>query len=177
MKKILLGLLMVVSLVVESRAGSIIGTIHAEGKAGAEQDGATGKYTSRRYKFVERVNYSELGDFVIYIDQTMTNTVPPSKPLQVITQKDAMFSPHVLPVMVGSVVEWPNYDDIAHNVFSMSDAKPFDLGLYKQPTIGRVTFDKIGRVDVFCSIHTRMNCVILVLPNPYFTSVRTQGRY
>jgi len=42
-----------------------------------------------------------------------------------------MFAPHVLPVMVGTIVEWPNKDDIYHNVFLYSEAKPFDLGLYK----------------------------------------------
>ena len=80
--------------------------------------------------------------------------------------------------MVGTTVEWPNYDDIYHNVFSMSDAKQFDLGLYKgDPPGKRVTFDKPGRVDVFCSIHENMHCIILVLENPYFASTDENGDY
>jgi len=72
-------------------------------------------------------------------------------------------------VVVGTKVEWPNNDDIFHNVFSMSETKPFDLELYKgNPPEKTVVFDKPGRVDVFCSIHANMNCVVLVLENPYF---------
>ena len=74
-----------------------------------------------------------------------------------------MFAPHVLPVLKGTTVEWPNNDDIYHNLFSYSDACPFDLGLYKSPDVGKVTFTNTGRVDVFCSIHSSMNCVVFVL--------------
>ena len=89
----------------------------------------------------------------------------------------ATFKPHVLPVMVGTTVEWPNNDDIFHNVFSMSEAKPFDLGFYKSHELKRVTFDKPGRVDIFCSIHTRMSCIVLVLENPFFAATDKNGNY
>jgi hypothetical protein len=93
-----------------SRAGTIVGAVHAEGKAGADQAAAGGKYESRKLKFVERVNYAELRDFVVYIDQAAPfKFEPPAKPLKV-AQKDGIFTPHVLPVLVGSVVEWPNND-------------------------------------------------------------------
>jgi hypothetical protein len=79
--------------------------------------------------------------------------------------------------MVGTTVQWPNNDDIYHNVFSMSEAKQFDLGFYRSDEIKRVIFDKPGRVDVFCSIHTRMSCIILVLENPFFSSTDKNGNY
>ena len=88
-----------------------------------------------------------------------------------------MFSPHVLPVVAGTTVEWPNNDEIFHNVFSISEPKQFDLGLYKQPEIKRVLFDRPGRVDVFCSIHTTMNCIILVLENSHFAATDAHGHY
>ncbi|MBI3876643.1 MAG: carboxypeptidase regulatory-like domain-containing protein [Verrucomicrobia bacterium] len=89
-----------------------------------------------------------------------------------------MFSPHILPVLAGTTVEWPNYDEILHNVFSMSETKPFDLDLYRgNPPEKRVVFDKPGRVDVFCSIHSAMSCVVLVLENPFFASTDAKGRY
>src|SRR5262249_39755583 len=59
----------------------------------------------------------------------------------------------------------------------MSEIKPFDLGLYKNNEVKRVTFDKPGRVDVFCSIHTKMSCIVLVLKNPYFASTDKNGNY
>src|SRR4029079_18714624 len=87
------------------------------------------------------------------------------------------FLPHVLPIVAGTTVEWPNNDDIFHNVFSMSEANPFDLGLYKNPDVKRVPFNKAGRVDVFCSIHANMNCVVDVLENPWFAVADAGGKY
>ena len=80
--------------------------------------------------------------------------------------------------MVGTVVKWPNYDEIFHNVFSMSDAAQFDLGLYKgDPPTARWTFDKPGKVDVYCSIHENMHCVVMVMSNPYFAVTDDKGHY
>jgi plastocyanin len=166
------------------RAGTIIGNVRAEGKADAADDSAAGKYASRKYKFAERIDYAELHDFVVYIEGPVgTNAViAPSKPVVVntsrVTQQGALFTPHVLPVVAGTTVEWPNNDEIFHNVFSMSEAKQFDLDLYKgNPPDKHVTFDKAGRVDVFCSIHANMHCIVLVLENPFFAVADDRGRY
>src|SRR2546423_13320423 len=167
----------------QADAGTISGAVHAEGKPGTEGDALCGKYDSREFEFAERVNYAEMHDFIVYIEGPMgpKPVAPPDKPAQVTTsrvhQKGAMFSPHVLPVLVGTTVEWPNNDDILHNAFSASTPNDFDLGLYKSPEIGRRQFDTPGRVDVFCSIHTRMSCIILVLENPYFASTNDKGGY
>ena len=160
----------------QARSGTIVGTVIARGPELAE--GAHGKYDSRKFKFVEKINYAELKDFIVYIDQPVTNasaTAP--KTVQVITQRDAVFRPRLLPVMVGTTVEWPNKDDIFHNVFSMSESNPFDLGLYKDPEVKKVKLEKPGRVDVFCSIHSQMNCLILVLQNPFFAATDKSGRF
>lgn len=161
------------------RAGVIIGTVKAEGKPeAADAAGKGGKYDSRKFKFVERVDYEEMRDFVVFIDGKPAGAVaPPAKPVQVITQRDAIFRPHLLPVVAGTTVEWPNKDEIFHNVFSMSETKQFDLGLYRDPEVKKVTFEKTGRVDVFCSIHSKMSCVILVLENPWFSAVDKNGQF
>ncbi|MDD5141712.1 MAG: carboxypeptidase regulatory-like domain-containing protein [Verrucomicrobiales bacterium] len=165
-------------------AGTITGMVRAESRMGAD-DGSSpdGAYASRKYKFVERVDYAAMHDFTVFIEGKVgTNNMASTNMAQVATtkvaQKDAIFSPHVLPIMVGTTVEWPNNDTICHNVFSMSDAKLFDLDLYKgNPPEKRVTFNQPGRVDVFCSIHANMHCVVLVLDNPYFASTDGNGRY
>lgn len=158
-------------------AGTLVGTVTARPKVEPGAGLAGGKYDSRRYKFVEKINYDELREFVVFIDKVATNAAPPAKPVQIVTQRDAVFRPHVLPLLVGTTVEWPNRDEIFHNVFSVSEAKEFDLGLYKGEEVKKVTFDKAGRVDVFCSIHKKMNCVILVLRNPWFAATDDKGRY
>jgi plastocyanin len=162
---------------VSSFAGTIIGTVIARGPEQAES-GQGGKYDSRKFKFIEKINYAELKDFIVYIDQPVTNAPPtPPKTVQVITQRDAVFRPRLLPVMAGTTVEWPNKDDIFHNVFSMSESNPFDLGLYKDPEVKKVKLEKAGRVDVFCSIHSQMTCIILVLKNPFFAATDKSGRF
>ena len=166
------------------RAGDITGIVHAQPKAGAEVAGGSGgAYESRKYKFVPRVDYAQMHDFVVYIDGlTVTNASPETNVVEVTTmrvaQRAAEFTPHVLPVLAGTWVEWPNNDDIYHNVFSYSDLAKFDLGLYKgNPPDKRVYFAHPGRVDVFCSIHENMHCVVMVMANPYFGTTDATGRY
>jgi plastocyanin len=163
--------------------GTITGNVSAQGKANMDANAADGAYASRKYKFVEKVDYAAMHDFVVYVEGTFgTNNAVSTNLEEVATtriaQEGAVFSPHVLPIMAGTTVEWPNNDRIYHNVFSMSDARQFDLGLYKgNPPDKRVKFDKPGRVDVFCSIHTSMNCIVLVLENPYFAATDGNGNY
>jgi plastocyanin len=170
------------AIALSARAGTISGTVHAEGKPEAEQTVSGGKYESRKYKFVPLVDYAALRDFVVYIEGPLgLKAAGPGQTVTVdtrrIKQKGAVFAPHVLPVAAGTTVEWPNNDDIFHNVFSYSETKPFDLGLYKNPEVKKMPFDKPGRVDVFCSIHANMHCIVLVLENPYFSATDENGRY
>ena len=166
-----------------THAGTLQGTVRAQPREGTgDTTSASGAYDSRKYKFVERVDYAHLTDFVVYLDSAIGANSLPSGAQRVhatakVLQKGAVFIPHVLPVQVGTAVEWPNLDDIFHNVFSYSDPKPFDLGLFKHPELKTVVFDKAGRVDVFCSIHKSMNCVVLVLETPFFAAVDERGRF
>ena len=171
-------LLLAVALGQPARAGTIVGSIRAQGATKAGGAGGADAYASRKYKFVEKVDYDRLQDFVVSIDQAIPSSPDgPAGGAPAIVQRDANFEPHVLPVAVGTGVKWPNEDDIYHNVFSMSDTKDFNLGLYGKEKTPLIVFDKIGRVDVFCGIHTKMHCIILVLPSPYFAMADNHGRY
>ncbi len=114
---------------------------------------------------------------VVYVAQVPEATFKaPAKPPKV-SQKGARFSPAVLPVVKGFAVDLTNDDWITHSVFSKSAAKPFDLGLYPKGETKLVTFDKLGAVELFCSIHPRMNAVVLVLQNPHFTKPDDTGAF
>lgn len=157
--------------------GTLVGTVRAEGREAPEDGEGSESYSSRRHRFVERVDYEKMRGFVVYVEGPAPESIKsPEQPVRVVVQQDATFSPDVMAVMVGTVVEWPNEDDIYHNVFSFSEAKPFDLGLYKEE-VKRVTFDRPGRVDVFCSIHKNMNCIVLVLENPWFAVADDEGAF
>lgn len=159
-------------------AGSIIGTVHARSAAETAEPASADKYQSRRYKFAEKVDYDHLRDFVVYVEEA-SPPLPPAPPGTdgKVVQKDASFEPHVLPIAVGTTVRWPNEDEIFHNVFSMSDTKSFNLGLYNREKVPAILFDKPGRVDVFCGIHSNMHCIILVLPNRFFAMADSRGRF
>lgn len=94
-----------------------------------------------------------------------------------IVQKNKRFSPHILPVVAGSIVDFPNLDPIFHNAFSNFDGKVFDIGLYAPGTSRSVRLDRPGVVRVFCNIHPTMSAVIAVLPTPYFAKSRADGHY
>jgi plastocyanin len=94
-----------------------------------------------------------------------------------ITQKDARFEPRVLPVLRGESVEFPNDDFIFHNVFSLSESQPFDLGAYGPGQTKSVAFTRTGLVRVYCNIHPQMLSTILVLENPFFATTDADGRF
>lgn len=92
-------------------------------------------------------------------------------------QKNETFVPHVLAVMAGATVDFPNSDSIFHNVFSLSKTKRFDLGRYPQGRSKSERFDRPGVVRVFCDIHSHMSAFIVVFSHPYFATTDGDGRY
>ena len=93
------------------------------------------------------------------------------------SQRDEQFAPHILPVYRGATVDFPNDDDVFHNVFSLSSAKTFDLGRFPKGSSKSDVFDKVGTVQVFCHIHSDMSAIVLVLENPHFAVPNDAGRY
>jgi len=113
---------------------------------------------------------------VIFIDGV---TAPPQTPSEnpSISHKGQRFTPRVLPVAAGGAVNFLNDDGIYHNVFSLSKAKTFDLGVYPQGTSKFVEFDRPGLVKIYCNIHPDMVSTILVLNNTFFATTGPDGSY
>lgn len=80
----------------------------------------------------------------------------------VVSQKGRAFSAKNLVVKQGDSVKFVNDDPFAHNVFSLSETKSFDLGSYGQGGAKTVTMDKAGTVEVECAVHPDMKLVIEV---------------
>ena len=104
---------------------------------------------------------------------------PSALPKKEVAQKDLAFLPSLLPVQVGTRVEFPNLDDTYHNIFSYSPAKRFDLGRYRpeERPIPSEVFDKPGLVTLRCEIHEHMRGLILVLDTPYVILTDPDGRF
>jgi plastocyanin len=98
-------------------------------------------------------------------------------PRAVMDQRNETFMPHVLAIMTGTVVDFPNSDKTYHNVFSLSKPKRFDLGRYAAGRSESVRFDRPGLVRVFCDIHSHMNAFILVFNHPFFHVTDVDGRF
>jgi plastocyanin len=121
---------------------------------------------------------SDRSGVVVYLEGVPGAPAAPAKsPAPAVRQRDKAFLPRVLAVTRGSAVEFPNEDKIYHNVFSLSQAGKFDLGLYKSGTSKSVVFDKPGVVDVYCNIHPDMVASIKVLDTTYYATTDREGRF
>lgn len=134
---------------------------------------------AKRYEIVTHGNVlsTEPPLAVIYLEGSFSKPVPHST--KQITQKNLAFVPSLLPVQVGTRIEFPNLDDTYHSIFSYSPAKRFDLGRYRpeERPIPSEIFDKPGLVTLRCDIHEHMRGLVLVLDTPHFVVSDTEGRY
>src|SRR5436189_4433085 len=114
---------------------------------------------------------------IVYLEGAFPN--PASLPTKQVAQKDLTFVPALLPIRVGTRVEFPNLDDTYHNIFSYSPAKRFDLGRYRpdEKPVPSVVFDTPGLVTLRCDIHEHMRGLILVLNTPYLGMTDGDGHY
>ncbi|MEO8051419.1 MAG: hypothetical protein ABI833_13460 [Acidobacteriota bacterium] len=104
--------------------------------------------------------------------------VPPASGKHaVMLQKEKTFSPHVLAIQAGSVVDFPNADPIFHNAFSSYNGQVFDIGLYPPASTRSVRFARQGVVRVFCNIHASMSALIVVVGSPYFATTKPDGTF
>jgi len=96
---------------------------------------------------------------------------------RVIEQRDRQFAPRVLAISAGSTVSFPNFDPIFHNVFSLSRAKAFDLGIYKNGESRDVTFAKEGLVGIGCNLHANMSAHLVVVAAPHYVVTDGKGSF
>lgn len=91
-------------------------------------------------------------------------------------QRHQRFEPDLLVIPVGATVEFPNFDPYFHNVFSLGDNRPFDLGLYQAGSARTRRFTQAGVSYVFCNIHPRMSGVILTVPSRWYAVSDAAGK-
>ena len=116
-------------------------------------------------------------DIAIFIDKVLENKFEPPKEAASLDQKNLVFVPHVMPILVGTKVNFPNNDSVKHNVFSPSKIKKFNLGTYGVGQSKSIVFDKPGKVALLCNVHAEMSAYALVLKNPYFAVTDKEGKF
>ncbi|HHT9126006.1 MAG TPA: carboxypeptidase regulatory-like domain-containing protein [Candidatus Brocadiia bacterium] len=116
-------------------------------------------------------------DTIVYIEKLDGNFAP-QETHAVMDQQNLVFIPHVLPIVVGTSVDFPNSDTVRHNVFSPAgSAKVFNLGTYDVGVIKTVVFDSIGEAPLLCNVHAEMSSFVVTLQNPYFAITDKAGAF
>lgn len=127
---------------------------------------------------VDVQNAGNNGDVIVFIDAKEGLESQPTSDQPVMNQENLKFVPHVLPVSVGTTVQFKNSDAVAHNIFTPSPAGDmFNLGSWKGDQVKTHTFDKTGEVVLLCNLHPEMEGYIYVTPNAYFAKTDNDGNY
>ena len=116
-------------------------------------------------------------DAVVYVDKIPGKTfMPPPTPV-ILDQVNLRFTPHVLPVLVGTNVAFPNSDPVRHNVFSPTATWKFNLGTYPRGSTKFRIFDKPGAITLLCNVHAEMSAYVIVTETPYSAVTDKDGRF
>jgi plastocyanin len=166
------------TLLVVACAGAAGAAATIEGRVALPKARAT-PVVNQRYEIVAKAGVLSTNPpvAIVYVEGDFPRPTP--APVVQLTQKDLTFTPALLPVQVGTRVEFPNLDDTYHNIFSFSPAKRFDLGRYRseERPIPSQVFDTAGLVTLRCDIHEHMRALILVLDTPHFAITDAQGHF
>lgn len=119
-----------------------------------------------------------LANNVIYIDHVDGNFSPPDKH-PVMNQIGLEFKPYVMPLLLGTTLDFLNSDDVLHNVFTPDKcADKFNLGTWTKNEIRSHTYEKLGCESVLlCNVHPEMEAYVIVLQNPYFAVSDANGNF
>lgn len=101
---------------------------------------------------------------------------PLVKRTAVMDQINRTFVPHVLPVQTGTWVEFPNSDNVRHQVFSVSPARRFSTPLYVGKPARPMHFPTAGVVALGCTVHEQMSAFIVIVDTPHFATTAKEGR-
>ena len=92
-------------------------------------------------------------------------------------QESKRFVPRTLIVPRQGTVEFPNNDPVFHNVFSVSGANRFDLGLYRSGASKSRSFAEPGLVRVYCNIHPQMVGFLMVVDSGFAAVTGRDGAF
>lgn len=115
---------------------------------------------------------------VVYMDHDFNGIVPAAAKHAVMDMTNMNFEPRILPVAVGTTVEFLNRDNVMHTVFTPSAvAGRFDLGVLSTGQTRSYTFTKPGIVPVLCAPHPEMEAYVVVLENPRYGVTDEKGNF
>lgn len=118
------------------------------------------------------------GNVVVFITRVEGKVFEPPKEHTIMDQKNLEFIPHVVPVLVGTTVDFLNSDDVLHNVFSPDyPGGKFNLGTWAKGIVKSYTFSAPGVATILCNVHPEMEAYIVAVKTPYFAVSDKDGNY
>jgi plastocyanin len=120
----------------------------------------------------------DCADATVYIGAIGGKTFPAPKDHATMDQKNMVFVPRILPVLVGTTVDFLNSDAVLHNVFTTEPcADKFNLGTWPQGQRKSYTFTKECAAVLLCKVHPEMEAYVVAVPTPYFAVAKADGSY
>lgn len=117
-------------------------------------------------------------DAIVFIEKIPDRTFPPPEESVLMDQRGKEFLPRVLPIVVGTTVEFKNSDPFNHNVFTPDKcAGSFDLETWPTGETRGYTFTQPCEAAMLCNVHPEMMASILVVETPYFAVTEKDGSY
>lgn len=120
---------------------------------------------------------ADASDTVVWIEGLRRASDPPGAVAGRMKSEKKRFTPRVVVVPKSASVNFPNVDPIYHNVFSVSGANRFDLGLYRSGASKANPFGEPGLVRVYCNIHPQMVGFVMVVNSDTFTTTGADGAF
>ncbi len=118
------------------------------------------------------------GGAVVYIDKIEGASFEPPAESVVMDQTGKVFVPRVLPVLVGTTVDFLNSDPFTHNVFSPDPCpEQFDLGGWATGEVRSHTFTEPCVAVILCNVHPEMDAYVVAVETPYFAVSGDGGSY
>jgi plastocyanin len=117
-------------------------------------------------------------DAVVYVAAIAGKSFPAPTKHALMDQKNLVFEPHILPILVGTTVDFLNSDAVLHNVFTPDAcADKFNLGTWPQGQTRSYTFKKECAATLLCKVHPEMEGYVVVVPTPYYAVAKADGSY
>lgn len=115
---------------------------------------------------------------VVYVEKIEGKAFEPPVQHAVMDQKGKDFVPKILPVLVGTTVDFRNSDPFAHNVFTPDPCGgKFNLGSFPTGESRSQTFSKSCQAVILCAVHPEMMGYVVAVETPYFAVSAADGTY
>ena len=171
-----------------STAGAVSGSVQYTGEPGRKvrirmnaDPNCAAKHTSRVY--AQDLQISEDGalhNAFVWVKSGLDDYTfqPPAEPVS-LDQRGCIYTPHVLGIQAGQVLEVMNNDDTTHNI-NPSPSNNRDWNVSQAPASVPIQ-KRFARSEVMipvkCNVHPWMKSYIGVVAHPYFTVTGSDGGY